>query len=306
MEQLNSTEATSNNSSSPGPSPLVSSDSSTLAPVVVLSFCFLVGVPGNIAVIILKPNWQHLSSLSQNLMLNLAISDMLCLLPLPLWIYSFLYNWIFGLVACKLLAYLVYCCLYSSVLTVTVLSIQRYLQVAYLHKSLHDVGNKRLLVLLWLVAMIFSIPALLVRQPIEEKHMTLCQAKYSSNAQWLAVLLSESLVGLVSFSVVAFAYICLHRKVNQTAFFNHPKTTRLITSIIVTLFTLWMPHHIINLLGVAAISVKNKGLLSFCMDSWNIVGALTFVNSCLNPLLYAFASRNMCTVCQKPEHKYCC
>ncbi|KAI4802522.1 hypothetical protein KUCAC02_020355 [Chaenocephalus aceratus] len=99
MEQLNSSAATFNISSTPGdPSP-ASWASIKLVSVVVVSICFLLGVPGNIAVIILKPNWQHLSSLSQSLMLNLAISDLICLLPLPLWIYTFVKGWTLGLVA---------------------------------------------------------------------------------------------------------------------------------------------------------------------------------------------------------------
>ncbi|XP_071335075.1 type-1 angiotensin II receptor B-like [Trachinotus anak] len=304
MDQLNSTGVISNLSSPHGLSSLVSLDSSSLvAVVVVLSFCFLLGVPGNLAVIILRPNWQHLSSLSQILMLNLAVSDTLCLLTLPLWNYSLLYNWIFGQEACKLLAYLIYCCLYGSLLTVTVLSVLRYLQVVHLHKFFNEVGKKRLLLVLWLVAMILSIPALVIRKPVKGQHKTLCQPQYSSEAQSVAVLLSESMVGLVSFSVLAFAYTCLHRKVNQTAFFNHPKTTRLVTSIIVTFFVLWMPHVIVNVLYVVAISLEHEGLLKFCVDSKDIVGALPFVNSCLNPLLYAFASRNLCTLCQKTEDK---
>ncbi|XP_034383822.1 C-C chemokine receptor type 1-like [Cyclopterus lumpus] len=126
MDQLNSSVVTSN-ISSPGYPPLTSWFSDLIASVV-LSFCFLLGVPGNIAVITLRPNWEHLSDLSQILMLNLAVSDLLCLLTLPLWIYTLLYSWTFGLVTCKLLAYLVYCSLYGSLLTVTVLSVQRYLQ----------------------------------------------------------------------------------------------------------------------------------------------------------------------------------
>uniref|UniRef100_A0A8C4GLJ9 G-protein coupled receptors family 1 profile domain-containing protein n=2 Tax=Dicentrarchus labrax TaxID=13489 RepID=A0A8C4GLJ9_DICLA len=306
MEQLNSTVVTSNISSSPVPPPPPSWDSSSLVTAVVLSLCFLLGVPGNTAVIILKPNRQHLSNLSQALMLNLAMSDLLCLLTLPLWIYTFLYSWTLGLVACKLLTYLMYCSLYGSMLTVTALSVQRYLQVVYLQKCLPQAGKRRLLALLWLVAMILSIPALVVRQLGTDGHWTQCKALYSSPAQEVAVLLTESLVGFVSFSLVAFAYISVHRKVHQAAFFNNPQTTWLVTSIIVTFFALWMPYLIINVLGVAAIAAKSEGLLKFCMNSWNIVGALTFVNSCLNPLLYAFASRNICTVCQKARHKYCC
>ncbi|KAK5880091.1 hypothetical protein CesoFtcFv8_023153 [Champsocephalus esox] len=156
---------------------------------------FLLGVSGNIAVIILKPNWQHLSSLSQSLMLNLAISDLICLLPLPLWIYTFVKGWTLGLVACKLLAYLMYCSLYSSLLTVTVLSVQRYLQVVHLQKIFDRVGKRRLLVLLWLVTMILSIPALVVRQVIKGHHWTFCTGTHALPSQLVAVLLKECLIG---------------------------------------------------------------------------------------------------------------
>ncbi|KAK5853094.1 hypothetical protein PBY51_006913 [Eleginops maclovinus] len=297
MEELNSSMVTFNSSAQPGdPSP-ASWVSIKLVSVVVVSFCFLLGVPGNIAVIILKPNWQHLSNLSQSLMLNLAISDLICLLPLPLWIYTFLKGWTLGLVACKLLTYIMYCSLYSSLLTVTLLSVQRYLQVVHLQKIFDRAGRRRLLVLLWLVTMILSIPALVVRQVIEHQHGTDCHFKYSSQSQQVAVMLTETLTGLFAISVVAFSYIGLHRKVNQAAFFNNPQMTWLVTSITVTFFVLWIPYHITNVLSVAAILLKNETFLKFCMDSWYTVSAMVFLISCLNPILYAFASRKMCTVC---------
>ncbi|XP_037607453.1 leukotriene B4 receptor 1-like [Sebastes umbrosus] len=302
MEQLNSSVVLSNISSSPGHPYPVSWVSRGLIPAMVLLLCFLLGFPGNIAVIILRPNWQHLSTLSQRLMLNLAISDLLCLLTLPLWIYTLLYSWTLGLVTCKLLAYLIYCSVYSSLLTVTALSVQRYLQVVYPQRCFSQVGRRRLLVLLWLVAMILSIPALVVRQLTTYQNWTSYKPHFSSPGQQISVLLAETLPGFVSIIVVVFAYSGLHRKVNQAVFFNNPQTTRLVTRIVVVFFVLWVPYHIVNVLGVAAISLKNDGLLKFCMASWNIVGALIFVNSCLNPLLYAFASRNMCTVCRKREH----
>uniref|UniRef100_A0A3B3I7H9 G-protein coupled receptors family 1 profile domain-containing protein n=1 Tax=Oryzias latipes TaxID=8090 RepID=A0A3B3I7H9_ORYLA len=129
MEQLNLTAVTSNISSSSELLPSPSMDSRGVLPAVILSLCFLLGVPGNIAVIILKPNFQQLSSMTQSLTLNLAVSDLLCLLTLPLWIYSLLYGWIFGLMACKVLAYLMCCSVYRSLLTVVLLSFQRYMLV---------------------------------------------------------------------------------------------------------------------------------------------------------------------------------
>ncbi|XP_053192653.1 leukotriene B4 receptor 1-like [Scomber japonicus] len=301
MEQLNCTVNT--NSSTPS---FVSWDFSHLVPAVILSICFALGVPGNLAVIILKPNYHHMSSLSQSLMLNLAISDLLCLLTLPFWIHPLLYDWPFGLVTCKVLAYVLHCSMYGSMLTITVLSVQRCLQVVYLQKCLDQVGKKRILILLWLVVMTLYSPILLLRQLTKDQHCgTSCRPQYSSQAQWMVVLLTESLMGFGSFSVVTFSYICLHRKVNQAAFFNNPQTTRLVASIIVAFFVLWIPYHTIHVMIVLAVSLKNEGLIKFCQDSWNIVEALTAVNSCLNPVLYTFTLRNMCSG-QNSENKYCC
>ncbi|XP_039874183.1 leukotriene B4 receptor 1-like [Simochromis diagramma] len=298
MAQFNSTMVTSNISSSSGDSPHPSLDSSGLVPAVVMSICFLLGCPGNIAVIILKPNWKTMSSLSQSLMLNLAVSDLLCLVTLPLWIYSFLYGWTFRLVGCKIITYFVYCSLYASLLTVTVLSFQRYLQVIHLQRSLNRVRARMLLLPLWLASMILSTPALVFGQLSENQKLTTCSNQYSSEGQRMAVVLSETLVGFVSLSVIVFSYISLYRKVNRAAFFNNPQTTRLITSITVTLVVLWVPYLVINVISVAAISLKKEGLLKFSHDIRDTVAAIVFVNSALNPLLYAF-TLHLSSLCHK-------
>uniref|UniRef100_A0A3Q2WW63 G-protein coupled receptors family 1 profile domain-containing protein n=1 Tax=Haplochromis burtoni TaxID=8153 RepID=A0A3Q2WW63_HAPBU len=340
--------------------------------VVVLSICFLLGFPGNIAVIILKPNWENMSSLTQSLMLNLAVSGLLCMFTIPFWIYSFLNSWTLGLVGCKIITYFGYCSIYASLLTVTVMSVQRYFQVVYLQRNLNHIQAWKLLVPLWLVAMILSIPALVVRQLVEQSDWTYCKHQYYSVNQSMAVLITNllclvtlpiwtyyfvsgwifglvfcklityfvycsiygslltvtvlsiqrylqvvhlerslpqggvnkllvplwlaTLVGSVSLSVIVFSYISLYRKVNRAAFFNNPQTTRLITSIIVTFVALWVPYLAINVLSLVAISLNIEGLLKFCEDSSSTVGALTFLNSTMNPLLYAFTSIRLSTL----------
>uniref|UniRef100_A0A8C7YNH2 G-protein coupled receptors family 1 profile domain-containing protein n=1 Tax=Oryzias sinensis TaxID=183150 RepID=A0A8C7YNH2_9TELE len=291
-------ELSSNASVSPGNFILhPSCDYDGLIPSVVFFLSFLLGVPGNIAVIIFRPNFQHLSSVSQKLMLNLVVSDLLCLLTLPLWIYAFLYMWTFGLVACKLLTFFVYCSTYGSGLTVTVLSVQRYLLVVHQKNWTHQMGVRLLLVLLWLFSIILSIPQLVFRQVTTLQNKTLCQSQYSSQAQRITVLLVEGLVGFTIFFLVVFSYTRLQKKVKQAAFFNNPQTTRLVTCIITSVFIFWVPYHFFDVLSAAAIFLNNEDLLQFCLTALYTVKALHAVNSCLNPLLYAFTSHNLC--CKK-------
>uniref|UniRef100_A0A3P9JZW2 G-protein coupled receptors family 1 profile domain-containing protein n=1 Tax=Oryzias latipes TaxID=8090 RepID=A0A3P9JZW2_ORYLA len=289
MEQLNLTAVTSNISSSSEllPSSLV--DSRSLPAAVILSLFFLLGVPGNIAVIILKPNFQQLSSMTQSLMLNLAVSDLLCLVTLPLWIYSLLYSWIFCLLACKILAYLLSCSLFGSVLITVLLSFQRYMLVV--HQQFHSQKKIRLLfVLFWLVVMILSIPVLVVYQLTPDQEWVRCRQQFSSRTQKLAVLLTETLVGFASCFIVAFSYIQLYRKVTRAAFFNNPQTSRLVTSIIIVFFVLWIPYLTVNVLRVGASALHDERLEKRITKLRDFALGLTFINSCLNPLLYGFTS----------------
>uniref|UniRef100_A0A3B5LJY2 G-protein coupled receptors family 1 profile domain-containing protein n=1 Tax=Xiphophorus couchianus TaxID=32473 RepID=A0A3B5LJY2_9TELE len=256
-------------------------NTSNLVTAVVLSICFFLGVSGNIAVLILKPNWQNMSSLSQSLMLNLAISDLLSLLTLPLWIYAFLFGWKFDLVPCKLLAYVVYCSIYASLLTVSGLSIQRYLVVVR-QRRCHQVKRRALLFTLWLVASILAIPALVVQNLQTDQQWIICKGQYSSDAQWVAVLLTETVFGFICFILVAFSYVCLQKRVNHN-------------------FVLWSPLHTINVLALGAICFKNNSLLESCVNIWDIVKAIAFLNNCINPLLYAFNFHKMCRVCNQEE-----
>uniref|UniRef100_A0A8C6WJR8 G-protein coupled receptors family 1 profile domain-containing protein n=1 Tax=Neogobius melanostomus TaxID=47308 RepID=A0A8C6WJR8_9GOBI len=268
-----------------------------LVPAVLLSLCFLVGFPGNLAVIILKPNWQNLSRLTQSLMMNLALSDLLCLVTLPLWIYTLLSSWTLGTVTCKIVAFFVHCSLNSSLLTVTALSVQRYMQVIHQQRCLQF--KKRLLVLLWLISMILSIPALVIRQIVKHDQQTMCSPSYSSSVQQVAVLFTESFVGLSSFLITASTYICLNRKLNRAVFFNSSWTSKLVSGIIVTFFVLWMPYFMFDLVIAVAIVQKVPGVLPFFETSYNVFASVTFINSCLNPLLYAFAFK----MCGKSKDK---
>uniref|UniRef100_A0A3B3D8P7 G-protein coupled receptors family 1 profile domain-containing protein n=1 Tax=Oryzias melastigma TaxID=30732 RepID=A0A3B3D8P7_ORYME len=255
-------------------------------------YFFLLGFPGNIAVLILKPNIQTLSPLSQSLMLNLAVSDLLCVLTLPFWIYDVFYSWTLGDVACKLLTCLLFLSIFCSLLTVTLLSVQRYLVVVKQQHTLNHFGAKRLLVLLWIASLVASIPNGISQNLTKEEGMTYCILQLSSEVIVIIVLIEEIIVGFMTIFILAFSYISLYKKLKRAAFFHNCQTTRLVSSITASFFVLNFPYHIINILSVTAVSLHIKGLLEFCKKSRYIFGAIVLFNISLNPLLYAFNSCN--------------
>ncbi|CAL9692275.1 unnamed protein product [Knipowitschia caucasica] len=258
-----------------------------MVPAVIMSVCFLVGFPGNVAALILRP-WQQLSTLTQCLMVNLASSDLLCLVTLLFWFYALCNDWAFGAVGCKIVTFLTYCSIYSSVLTVTALSVQRYMQVVHPHRSLQF--KKRRLVLMWLMSMVLSTPMLAFRQIIVDQQKNFCVSHYSSQPQQLAVILTEFTLGFSSFIICMWVYITLNRKLTQTTFFNSPSTFKLLTAVTITFLVLWLPVMIFDLVIIIDILSNSLKIVKFYDSGLLIFSAFVYINSSLNPLLYAFAS----------------
>ncbi|XP_051974411.1 C-C chemokine receptor type 1-like [Xyrauchen texanus] len=73
-----------------------------LAASTVLGLCCVLGVPGNIVVMVMLTQHLKEGSFTPQLMLSLAVSDLLSLITLPVWIYALLNGWIFGQGPCKL------------------------------------------------------------------------------------------------------------------------------------------------------------------------------------------------------------
>lgn len=239
-----------------------------------LGFCFLLGVPGNIAALVFLLCRFRRDNFTLLLMLSLTCSDLLCLLTLPVWVYALQCAWVFGPWLCKLLSYVVYVSLYASLVTVTLMSVQRLMMVRY-PLTWAKVGRATRSALL---PCVWTLACVLGRE---------CTFKYASDGEAIARLLSETVLGFViPFAVMMTAYCW----VQQTAIHKTQRLTKL-----VIFFILWVPVHVVNVLDIVAISLKAshpsvsadlRNLSHFCI---NIVDSLIFRNSGMNPFLYAFA-----------------
>uniref|UniRef100_A0A673FVB4 G-protein coupled receptors family 1 profile domain-containing protein n=1 Tax=Sinocyclocheilus rhinocerous TaxID=307959 RepID=A0A673FVB4_9TELE len=222
----------------------------------------MIGVPGNIAVIFFIVRHFKMDNFTVHLMLNLAAADILCLITLPVWIYNQLYSWSIGQSSCKFFAALVYCSAYSSVITVTMLSVYRCLQIR--HPQLWSRMSKRreraLLISGWALALLFSCPSVLAQEIVQSKSKKSCgRILHSEEYRLTAAILEMLLAFFLPFTIILTSYCCLHQKVTQGTFSHRQRLTKLVTRIVVTFFIFYAPHQIINLFQIFEIIRSSTG-----------------------------------------------
>ncbi|XP_060762676.1 atypical chemokine receptor 2-like [Neoarius graeffei] len=284
MQQLDSTNSSLSTPIPPG----------NLVASIVLAIFFILGVPGNIAVVVYLFGWMKGGSFTARLMLSLAISDLLTLLSLPVWIWTLLHGWVFGVVLCKLLSYLLYLSMYCSIYCVILISVQRYMQVLHPQKwnKLGRKGKKILLSGLWILSGVISSYALVQRTlSTNEEGQLQCKRRYQNDVGTVATLLLEIVLFMVLFPTLAYFYFRLQQGVNNSAFFRSKSLTKLVTRIVACFFIFWFPLLISNIPLVIAVLLENDRLLRSAEAANEITASLTFINSCVNPFLYAFSAR---------------
>ncbi|KFP77558.1 G-protein coupled receptor 1, partial [Apaloderma vittatum] len=257
---------------------------------IILSLSFIIGIPGNCIVIWTVCTKMKQVSPSVLLILNLAIADVLVLITLPIWIYSFADSWIFGVIFCKILVFVIYCSMYASIFLVTALSLERLMAVFYpftIQRCKTKEKISLIMFLIWFLSIAFGISVIPFQETEETDGGLQCTCRnYSSDRQKTSYLLLETLAGFViPFLIICTCYICVARRISGMTYQSKRRSERLIASVVVAFILCWFPHHLFNFLDIISVGpeIVDRGAY--------ISGALVFISSCINPLLYAFAAR---------------
>ncbi|XP_071346124.1 leukotriene B4 receptor 1 [Trachinotus anak] len=275
----------------------------TAVACVILGLSFLIGAPGNLLVI-----WTILRHVKQRshtvvIILHLAAADLLVLITLPLWIYSLAHSWVFGEASCKAMVFVINACMYSSVFLITLMSVERFVAVRYPFASADWKKKKALskvLLALWTAAFLFSIPVIPTQVVGRESGEDHClYREYTYVTQELVCVLLETLVGyILPFSILVVCYGCICSRITQMTFQSKRKSTVLIASVVVVFAICWTPHHIGNVLSLIILAIQDSsGETADSLESVRstmtfIAGAMVFISSTVNPILYMFAARS--------------
>lgn len=139
---------------------------------VIYAVIFVTGVVGNISTCIVIARNRYMHTATNVCLFNLAVSDLLMVvLGLPQETYSFwsAYPWIFGETFCVFRTMAAETSTYSSILTITAFTVERYVAICHPVKArvLSGLGRAaKVIALIWVVSATCSIPIVVQYQVV--------------------------------------------------------------------------------------------------------------------------------------------
>ncbi|XP_036900682.1 succinate receptor 1 [Sturnira hondurensis] len=262
---------------------------------------FIVGVLGNSTVVFgylfcLK-NWNS----SNVYLFNLSISDLAFLCTLPMLINSYAQGkWTYGDVLCISNRYVLHANLYTSILFLTFISIDRYLLMKHPFRE-HLLQKKEFAVLIslaiWVLVTLELVPMLLFIKTVSNDRSTRCNDYASSGNPRYSFIYSMCLtfVGfLFPLFVMCFFYfkiaVFLKQRIKQqvtTAPLEKP--LNLVILAVVIFSVLFTPYHIMRNVRIASRMwdrMQPRCTQAIISSLYIVTRPLAFLNSVINPVFY--------------------
>lgn len=275
----------------------------------------ILGIVGNGLVVVVMGYQKKVKTMTDKYRLHLSVADLLFVFTLPFWAVDAATNWYFGSFLCVSVHMIYTINLYSSVLILAFISLDRYLAVVRATNSQATrklLANRVIYVAVWLPATILTIPDMVFArvQNVSSSNIffkeesedtavsrTICQRIYpaESNVIWTVVFrFQHILVGFILPGlVILICYCIIITRLAQGAKGQTLKKKALKTTIILIFcfFCCWLPYCVgIFLDNLVMLNVFSPSCeVQQALEKWiSVTEALAYFHCCLNPILYAF------------------
>ncbi|XP_004453229.2 C-C chemokine receptor type 3 [Dasypus novemcinctus] len=262
------------------------------------SLVFILGLLGNMVVVVILTKYRRLRSMTNIYLLNLAISDLLFLLTLPFWIHYVAWNeWSFSHFMCKFLSGLYYISLYSEIFFIVLLTIDRYLAIVHAVFALRArtvTFGVLTSIVTWALAGLAALPEFLFHESQEEYGKLICSPLYPEEEEdtWKRFhVLRMNILGLaLPLLVMAVCYSGIIKTLLKCRNKKKYKAIRLIFVIMVVFFIFWTPYNLVLLFSAFQIVFfENNCERSKQLDlALLVTEVIAYTHCCVNPVIYAF------------------
>nr|BAQ54939.1 opsin, rhodopsin-7 like [Indolestes peregrinus] len=280
---------------------------------VLYTILMTVGVTGNCLVIYMFCRCKSLRTPANILVTNLAVSDSLMMLKMPVFIYNCIYlGPALGTLGCQVYGFLGGLTGTTSIATLAAISLDRYFVVLYPLEPLKVPTRARAracVLLSWTYGAIFSsLPLFGINRYVPEGYLTSCSFDYLTDDQnsrtFIIVFFTAAWV--VPVSIISFCYAAICRAVSLAATYSSSTTERknsnqnktssrreqqrrrteirlaIVVLAVVALWLIsWTPYATVALLGFSG----NKRLITPLLSM--IPALFCKMASCIDPFMYA-------------------
>ncbi|XP_071314370.1 cysteinyl leukotriene receptor 1 isoform X2 [Trachinotus anak] len=270
------------------------------------SLITVLGLVGNGFALMVLIKTRRQSSPFHVYMFNLAVSDLLCVMTLPLRVLYYVNKgqWDYGDFLCRISSYTLYVNLYCSIYFMAAMSITRFLAIVFPVQNLRLVTENRarlVCVGIWAFICLSSSPFLMSGQNVDlTTNKTKCfEPPDGGDLKKLLVLNYLSLVAgfALPFLVILLCYAGIVRALlsrTNAARRQRGAGTRAIRMIVIVLLTFlisFMPYHVQRTVHLRFLSQTDTTCAEKVALQKSVVVTLCLAaaNSCFDPMLYFFS-----------------
>lgn len=276
------------------------------ASVVPVFYCvnFLLSYCGNGLVLFIIYRYEKLNTVTNILLLNLVLSNLLFASTLPFWATYHLSEWVFGQLLCKVVSscYSVGFC--SSVLFLSLMTLDRYLAVVHAVAAARSRKKAYAVVgaaAVWLLSVAASAKDLVLQTVSRNPFAGLmCEESGFPESvlhQWrlFAYYQQFLLFFLLPFFMVMYCYVCITVQILSTRLRNKCRTVKLIFVTVFTFFICWTPYNVVILLKAIELSSpapEDSCSASDMMDyAIYVTRNISYLYCCISPVFYTFLGK---------------
>ncbi|KAK5886751.1 hypothetical protein CesoFtcFv8_017755 [Champsocephalus esox] len=284
---------------------------------------FLVGVTGNVMTMLVVSMYRDMRTTTNLYLCSMALSDLLIFLCMPLDLYRmWRYRpWRFGAALCKLFQFVSESCTYSTILSITALSVERYLAICFPLRAKALVTKRRvraLIFLLWTVSVMSAGPVFVmvgverdmsphfnpemnetgyVPEPGDTRECKITHFAVESGLMGAMVWLSS-----VFFFMPVFCLTVLYSLIGRRLWQRHRETTissrvahrdksnrqtiKMLVVVVLAFVLCWLPFHVGRYLQFRSLDAPSP-LLSVVSEYCSLVSVVLFyLSAAINPILY--------------------
>nr|XP_055117332.1 delta-type opioid receptor isoform X3 [Symphalangus syndactylus] len=247
---------------------------------------------------------------------NLALADALATSTLPFQSAKYLMEtWPFGELLCKAVLSIDYYNMFTSIFTLTMMSVDRYIAVCHPVKALDfrtPAKAKLINICIWVLASGVGVPIMVMAVTRPRDGAVVCMLQFPSPS-WYWDTVTKICVFLFAFVVpiliITVCYGLMLLRLRSVRLLSGSKEkdrslrriTRMVLVVVGAFVVCWAPIHIFVIVWMLVDIDRRDPLV---VAALHLCIALGYANSSLNPVLYAFLDENFkrCfrQLCRKP------